>query len=86
MPLFIYKCKNCDAEIEKFQHDGGEVLDVVCKVCGCEECEKQMPFTNNRTILNANDFYSDKIKPDADRILNNAYGGKDRDFLDICGE
>jgi putative FmdB family regulatory protein len=84
MPLFIYKCVDCEKEIEKFQHNNA-ILDIVCSKCG-GKCERQFPETKNRIKLNARDTYEQVIKPDVDRISKKISEGSDKYFLDVCGE
>lgn len=86
MPLFTYKCLDCGYLIEKFQHDSDGYEEVICSECEGTECEKQMPFAYNRTWLNSKDMVTEKIGPDARRIMDNMNKGKDRDFFDIYGD
>lgn len=84
MPLFTYKCPECEHSVEKFQHNS-EDIEVICQNCG-HNCEKQMPFSHNRTWLDAKEYLKEKILPDADRIKSNIAKGKDKDFFDLYGD
>lgn len=86
MPLFIYKCQECDYEVEKFQHNSSEDLEIKCEVCEDEMCVKQISCIRSRTWLNAKDMYNNKIRPDAERIVDKVSKGSDKDFFDICGD
>lgn len=86
MPLFIYKCTQCDNEMEKFQHNGADTLELKCPECGCEVCEKMMPFFNNRVWLDAKDMLKERIEPEAKQIMDKMRKGKDKAFFDIYGE
>lgn len=85
MPLFSYKCSKCEHEVERFQHNSEEDLEITCEECG-EKCVKQLPFTHTRVWLEAKDFYKEKIAPDAKKIMDNINRGKDKDFFDIYGD
>ena len=86
MPLFTYKCLDCECLVEKFQHDAEEDIEVMCPECEGTNCERQMPFAHGRTWLNAKDMIKEKIGPDAKRIMDNMNRGKDKDFFDIYGD
>lgn len=86
MPLFNYKCPECEHIMEKFQHNSTAVLEIKCEECGAEGCEKQLPFTHTRVWLEARDFLKEKIGPDAKRIMDNMKKGKNKDFFDIYGD
>lgn len=86
MPLFTYKCLDCEFLMEKFQHDGGEVLEIECENCKSTNCEKLMPFAHNRVWLDSKELYNQKIAPDAKRIMDNMKKGNDSDFFDIYGD
>ena len=84
MPLFTYKCLDCDHIMEKFQHDPDD--EVVCPECESENCERQFGSTHNRTWLDAKDMLKEKIAPDAKRMMDNMRKGKDKEFFDVYGD
>lgn len=85
MPLFTYKCLDCEHLMEKFQHDT-EDRHIICTECDGVNCKKQMPFAYNRTWLDAKEMIKEKIGPDAKRIMDNMKKGSDSDFSDIYGD
>lgn len=86
MPMYNFQCDACKLEIEKFLHHSKQEIDFVCEKCGGKEFVRLFNKVHNRTSLNARDNLSQKILPDAERIMNNIKKGKDRDFLDIAGD
>lgn len=85
MPLFNFQCKNCELVLEKFQR-GKDTPEIICPECDNTEFSKLLSACNNRVRLNAKEFYSRKIAPDAKRIRNEISKGKDKHFLDLYGE
>ena len=85
MPLYYYECPECDYIFEIFQHNSNE-LNIECKKCSAPQCSRLLGFTHNRTLYNARDNLSKRIKPDVDRIMNKVSKGSDKDFLDIAGD
>lgn len=85
MPLYNYKCPDCEYIIEKFQYKPSDVIEIICERCG-SQCEKQLPFAYSRVWLDAKSMYDNKIAPDAKRIMDNMANGKDGDFIDIYGD
>jgi len=86
MPLYNYKCKECEHMVEKFQHNAEDILEIICEECGSKGCEKQLPFANSRVWLDAKELYNEKIAPDARRIMDNMKKDKDNAFFDIYGD
>lgn len=84
MPLFNFKCKNCGFVIEKFQ-SGEDEPEIVCSECGSEDFKKVFGAWNNRKWLSAKEMYTQKIGPDAQRIMKEM-SRNDNHFSDIYGE
>ena len=85
MPMYSYQCQECKIEIERFQHNS-KMPDLECENCKCCNFIRLFNKTHNRTWLNAKDNLSQKILPDAKRIMTNISKGKDKDFHDITGD
>ena len=82
MPLFSYKCIDCDAIIEKFLHTAKETL-----VCSCgKDMKRVLSNTHGRVSLNAYDNLQENILPEVDKIMERVANGSDTDFADISGE
>ena len=86
MPLFNYKCKNCEQVTERFQHNLEAKVDIICKQCDSTEFERLPSCFHNRTWLNSRENLSRNILPDAERIRKDILKGKDSAFCDIYGE
>ena len=86
MPLFTYRCCDCDNIMEKFFFNLELTVEIVCDKCGGKKCERQLSLCQNATILDAKSFYAQKIKPDADRISKEINEGKESTLIDVCGE
>lgn len=84
MPLFNYMCKKCEIVVEKFQHNADEI-EVKCEQCG-QNLMRIIGNVHHKIKYDARGTFTNRIKPDADRINNNIADGKDKDFLDIAGE
>ncbi len=83
MPLYYYQCPTCECVVEKFQHNS-EKLALECVDCKVV-CDRIIGFVHSRVRYGARDNFERRIKPDANRIMNNISKGKDKDFLDITG-
>jgi len=86
MPLFSYRCNECEQVVEKFQHNADVVPEMKCGYCECENFERLVAFPHNRNILNARDNLDERILPDAQRLQKEMQSGKDSTFLDLYGE
>lgn len=86
MPLFNYQCNKCESITEKFQHKVSDKPELICVKCGGLEFKRLFSSHHNRTTLNSKETYTQKIKPDVDRIGKEINKGKDKAFLDIYGE
>jgi len=85
MPLFNYKCEDCDFVVEVFLHSHEDRVDKLCPEC--ESFLKRMfSPAKKRVRLDAKDLYNTKIKQDADRIQDKINKGSDKHFLDLTGE
>lgn len=85
MPLFTYECTSCGHIMEKFMHAPAD-NEIECEKCGDKHCIRHFPIVSTRVWQEAKEFYRDKIAPDAKRIVNNINRGRDKDFLDVCGD
>lgn len=86
MPLFSYKCTECEQVVEKFQHNAKDEIEIACEECGAVEFERLPAWSNNRTLLNSRENLEKNILPDAERIRKDIRGGKDSAFFDIYGD
>lgn len=86
MPMYNYQCNSCELEIEKFLHHSKQEIEFICEKCGCKEFTKLFNKVHNRISLDAKGNLSQKILPDAQRIMNNIKKGRDKDFLDVVGD
>ena len=84
MPLYNYKCNDCEYIVEKFQ-SGWEAIELECESCG-GECGKVFGRTHTRTSYNARDTLERRITPEVDRISDQISKGNEKDFFDIHGE
>ena len=85
MPLFTFKCMECECFMEKFLHNIEE-YEAICEECGSIKCERQFSLCGNRVWLDAKDMYDQKIAPDAKRIMDKMGKGNSSDFFDIYGD
>lgn len=84
MPLYTYRCVECEWEKEKFQHNAKNA-DVVCEECG-SDCERAVPLAKNKTWLNSRERMEKVIDPEVERTSKRLNNGSDKDFLDLYGE
>jgi putative FmdB family regulatory protein len=84
MPMFNFKCCECEAVFEKFVHPGKDV-EFQCEECGCTECEKVFGQVHTRTWMKAKELFDEKIDPEVERIRKEIREGDDNAFLDIAG-
>ena len=84
MPLFSFKCTECEFIVEKMIGADG-YQDVICEECGAV-CKRLFSMCGNRTRLNAKDFYNEKILPGVKKFGDDLNSGNDDAFFDICGE
>lgn len=86
MPLYIFKCDDCDKTKEIFEH---KILDddaeIECEHCN-GKCHKAYGRYGARKRMSSEELLEEKILPDAERIMEKVSKGSDSDFLDICGE
>ena len=85
MPLYLYKCKECEHLVEKFRNSPNKDDELLCEECE-GVCERQFSVAANRVWLDSKDLYNDKIKPDAERIMKKMKSGRDKEFFDIYGD
>ncbi|HEU20210.1 MAG TPA: zinc ribbon domain-containing protein [Deltaproteobacteria bacterium] len=45
MPIYEYKCKNCDHEFEMIVFSGSDDKDIECPECGKKKAEKMISKT-----------------------------------------
>lgn len=83
MPLYNFECQKCKAVVEKMQK-GEDQPDIECPECGDVEFKKLMSAWKNRKKLDSKELYSQKIAPDAKRIMKEM-SGSDKHFMDIYG-
>lgn len=84
MPLYSFKCMECENIVEKFLYKVEE-SEVVCDLCG-KKCIKVFGKISKRKKRSPQELFEEKISPDVDRIMEKVEGGSDKDFLDIVGE
>lgn len=85
MPLFTFKCNECDHLMEKFLHKLEEDDEILCEECE-GLCTRQLAAFGARVWLDSKALYSDKIAPDAKRIMDNMRKDKKDAFFDIYGD
>ena len=85
MPLFNYKCTECENVVEKFLLHADSKVKITCE-CGCIEHKRLISFPNCRTQLNAADSMKQNILPEVKRIKDRMASGSDADFFDIYGD
>ena len=85
MPLFNFRCENCECTIEKFQK-GEDLPELICPECDGVEFKKVFSKWNNRKQREARELYNEKIVPDAKRIMREMKSGNNKHFLDVYGE
>lgn len=85
MPLFVFKCNDCEFVMEKFINGNPEEREIICKNCESKNCVRQFSFFGNRVWLEAKDYYKEKIMPEVKKISENM-DKKDSVLLDVCGE
>lgn len=85
MPLYNYKCLDCEAVIEVFQQSK-DTPEMQCKKCGSSRFKKLLAVPRNRTQLGSRDELFERTLPEADKIRKDIEAGKDSAFLDIYGE
>jgi hypothetical protein len=74
--------------MEKFFHSSERIEEdeIICSECASTKCERRFSNVGNRVWLDAKEFYNQKIKPDAERIVDKMNNGSDKDFFDVCGD
>lgn len=86
MPLFTFKCLNCEEIVEKFFKNECNNLEYECK-CGCKEFERIFDFKTSGSVWkNAKDHMENVIEPEINKIQEKLSKGSDSTFLDIVGD
>ena len=85
MPIYEYKCIDCNNKVSEFQRIEEEPLSN-CLICGgklkrlISICDGEVDYKNSK------EYYEKIIKPDAQRIIEKIKNGDEDAAADIFGE
>jgi len=83
MPIYEYKCQDCNNIIEEFQHISDKPLSVCPKCSG--GLKRLISWNSVNVIYGAQEHYEKEIKPEAKRIAERIKAGDEDAAADIFG-